>query len=175
MTGRFVKHSVFSNVLQQKNASLVAQTINNPPTVQETWVWSLGQEDPLEKGTAMHSLQYSCLENSMDRRVWWATVHGVAKSWTWISTSAFTAWTPKCPPYEYFEYRNHRDKSCCSLCGESLLRALVQKDYGAPDGWKEWNSPVWSLKEPGYVQNIPLSLSPPLYLAGCQYKKLCPL
>ena len=27
-------------------------------------------------------LRYSCLENSMDRRAWWATVHGVAKSWT---------------------------------------------------------------------------------------------
>ena len=27
-----------------------------------------------------YSLQYSCLENSMDRRAWWATVHGVAKS-----------------------------------------------------------------------------------------------
>ena len=26
-------------------------------------------------------LQYSCLENSMDGEVWWATVHGVAKSW----------------------------------------------------------------------------------------------
>ena len=27
-------------------------------------------------------LQYSCLENPMDRRAWRATVHGVAKSWT---------------------------------------------------------------------------------------------
>ena len=27
-------------------------------------------------------LQYSCLENSMDRGAWWATVHAVAKSWT---------------------------------------------------------------------------------------------
>ena len=27
-------------------------------------------------------LQYSCLENSRDRGAWWATVHGVAKSWT---------------------------------------------------------------------------------------------
>ena len=29
-------------------------------------------------------LQYSCLENSMDRRAWWATVHGVTKSQTWL-------------------------------------------------------------------------------------------
>ena len=31
-------------------------------------------------------LQYSCLENSMDREAWWATVHGVAKNWTRLST-----------------------------------------------------------------------------------------
>ena len=30
-------------------------------------------------------LQYSCLVNSMDRGVWWATVHGVRKSWTQLS------------------------------------------------------------------------------------------
>ena len=30
-------------------------------------------------------LQYSCLENSMDRGAWWATVHGAANSWTWLS------------------------------------------------------------------------------------------
>ena len=30
-------------------------------------------------------LQYSCLENSMDRRVWRAMFHGVAKSWTQLS------------------------------------------------------------------------------------------
>ena len=29
---------------------------------------------------------YSCLENTMDRWAWQATVHGVAKSWTWLST-----------------------------------------------------------------------------------------
>ena len=33
-------------------------------------------------------LQYSCLENSMDRGAWWATVCGVAKSHTWLSTHA---------------------------------------------------------------------------------------
>ena len=29
-----------------------------------------------------NALQYSCLENPMDRGAWWATVHGVAESWT---------------------------------------------------------------------------------------------
>ena len=36
-------------------ASLVAQTVKNLPAVQETWVQSLGWEDPLGKGTAPHS------------------------------------------------------------------------------------------------------------------------
>ena len=31
-----------------------------------------------------HPLQYSCLENPMDRGAWWVTVHGAAKSWTWL-------------------------------------------------------------------------------------------
>ena len=35
--------------------SLVAQTVKNLPAMQETWVQSLGQEDPLEKGMANHS------------------------------------------------------------------------------------------------------------------------
>ena len=35
--------------------ALVAQTVNNPPAVQETQVQSLGQEDPLEKEMAAHS------------------------------------------------------------------------------------------------------------------------
>ena len=36
-------------------ASLVAQLVKNPPAMQETWVPSLDQEDPLEKGMATHS------------------------------------------------------------------------------------------------------------------------
>ena len=35
-------------------------------------------------------LQYSCLENPMDEGAWWATVHGVAKSWTRLSVFTFT-------------------------------------------------------------------------------------
>ena len=36
-------------------ASLVAQMVKNPPTMRETWVRSLGWEDPLEEGMAIHS------------------------------------------------------------------------------------------------------------------------
>ena len=35
-------------------------------------------------------LQYSCLENPMDGGAWWAAVHGVTKSWTWLSNFTFT-------------------------------------------------------------------------------------
>ena len=35
-------------------------------------------------------LQYSCLENPMDGGAWWAAVHGVAKSQTWLSNFTFT-------------------------------------------------------------------------------------
>ena len=56
--------------------------VKNPPAIQETWVRSLGWEDPLEEGTATHScLECSCLENPMNKGAWWATVDGVAKSW----------------------------------------------------------------------------------------------
>ena len=37
------------------SGSLVAQMVKNLPAVRETWVLSLGQEDPLEKGMAAHS------------------------------------------------------------------------------------------------------------------------
>ena len=43
-----------------------------------------------------YPFQYSCLENSMDRGVWWATVHRVAKSQTWLSDFHFLSlhsWT----------------------------------------------------------------------------------
>jgi len=54
-----------------------------------TWVRSLGQEDsPGEKNG--YPLQYSCLENPMDRGAWRATVHGVAKSQTQLTDFHFT-------------------------------------------------------------------------------------
>ena len=53
--------------------------VKNLPAMQETWVQSLGWEDPLEKGMAAHSFSYFCLENSMDRGAWRTTANGVTR------------------------------------------------------------------------------------------------
>ena len=64
--------------LQYSWASLVAQLVKNLPAMGETWVWSLGWKDSLEKGKA-HPFQYSGLENSMN-----CIFHGVTKSQIWL-------------------------------------------------------------------------------------------
>ena len=51
--------------------------VKNLPAMLETRVRSLGQEDSSEEGNG-YPLQYSCLENSMERRTWWATINGVS-------------------------------------------------------------------------------------------------
>ena len=55
--------------------------VKNLPAVQETWVQSLGWEDPLEAGMATHSVILAW-RFPMDRGAWWATVHGVTKNQT---------------------------------------------------------------------------------------------
>ena len=57
----------------------MAQLVKNPPAMRETWVRSLGWEDPPAEGKG-YPFQYSGLENFMD-----CIVHGVAESWTRLS------------------------------------------------------------------------------------------
>ena len=64
----------------------MAQTIKNPLAVQETWVLSMGWEDPLEKEVATHS-SILAWEIPLDRETERATVHGVTKSQTQLSNS----------------------------------------------------------------------------------------
>ena len=52
--------------------------VKNLSAMQETWVQSLGQEDPLEEGMATHS-SILAWRIPVDRGAWQATVHGVAK------------------------------------------------------------------------------------------------
>ena len=65
-------------------ASLVAQLVKKPPAIWETWVRSLGWEDPLEEGMATHSsiLAWRIPRTEEPGR---PTVHGITKSWTQVN------------------------------------------------------------------------------------------
>ena len=75
--------------LQDSWATLVAQLVKNLPAMQETWVCSLGWEDPLEKGI-FYSLWWveSTHSGILAWRIPW-TVHGVAKSQTGLNGFQF--------------------------------------------------------------------------------------
>ena len=53
----------------------MAQLVKNPPAVRETWIQSLGWEDPLEEGMAIHS-SILAWRLPKDREAWRAAVHG---------------------------------------------------------------------------------------------------
>ena len=74
----------YSTVFIRISSSLVSQMLNNPSAMQETWVQSLGWEDPLEEDTATHS-SILAWRIPKDRGAWWATVHGVTQSQTRLS------------------------------------------------------------------------------------------
>ena len=79
---------------RRAQASLVAQSIKNPPATRETWVGSLSQEDPLEEGMATHSCKLAW-RILMNRRAWQAIVHGVARSRTRLRDKAQYITTPE--------------------------------------------------------------------------------
>ena len=86
----------FSTSSPVGRASLVAQMVRNLPAMQETLVRSLGWEDSGGEGNR-YPLQYSCLENPMDRGAWRTTVHGGHKE------SDMTEWLttfPHVQPYK---------------------------------------------------------------------------
>ena len=65
--------------------SFKLNSVKNLPAMQEICVWSLGWKVSLGKGW----LPTSCLENSLERRAWWATVHGIPKSRIPLRTNTF--------------------------------------------------------------------------------------
>ena len=66
--------------LSSQKPFLVAQLVRNLPTMRETWIQSLGWEDPLEESMATQSSSLAW-RMPMNRGAWQATVHGVTKSW----------------------------------------------------------------------------------------------
>ena len=77
-------HDLLQVGIAAVNAALVAQMVKHLPAIQETWVWSLGGEDPLEKEMATHS-SILVWKNPMVGGAW-----QVAKSQTRLSDFTFT-------------------------------------------------------------------------------------
>ena len=71
-------HTYFQVVLVVKNLSANAGELRDMGSIP-----GLGRFPGEGEGNGK-PLQYSCLENPMDRGAWWATVHGIAKSCTWL-------------------------------------------------------------------------------------------
>ena len=78
--------------------------VKNPPAMQETWVQSLGWEDPPQNGMVTHSSIFAW-RIPMDRGAWRATVCGVAKSWTGLSEQA----------QHMHLYKHHLKNKYCSV------------------------------------------------------------
>ena len=70
--------ALWLTLLANKRASLVTQMTKNPPVMGETWVLSLGREDPLDEGMATHS------SITAWRVPWTQEPGGVTKSQTWL-------------------------------------------------------------------------------------------
>ena len=106
----------------------------------ETWVWSLGWEDPLEEGMATHS-SILAWKISMDREAWQATVHGVEKSRTQLSTE------------EHGTYLNLLDGSFSFKSGFFMKQFKLQEKAMVPhSSTLAWKIP-W-MEEPGGLQSM---------------------
>ena len=86
------KYFSFEESLQLFKASQVALVVKNPPAKAGDardvgLILGLGRSPGAGNGT---QLQYSCLENSMNKGAWRSTVHGVMKNWTRLSRHAHT-------------------------------------------------------------------------------------
>ena len=84
-------------------------------------------------------LQYSCLENPMDRGAWWAIVHGVLKSWTWLSD--FTLYGK----YMYYIcsiYINWKSKSLSRIWLFAIPWTIQSMEFSRPEYWSGYLFPL---------------------------------
>ena len=83
---------IFKQIFTLIQGFAAGAVVKNPPVNAGNMVSTSGLGRSPGEGNG-NPLQYSCLENPMDRGAWWATVHGVAESQTRLSTSIL--------PYSY--------------------------------------------------------------------------
>ena len=118
--------------LQYSWVFLVAQLVKNLLAMQETWVRSLGWEDPLKGRTVTHS-------SILAWKIPWTTVHGVAKSWTQLSDFHFHS-----QPYSHWclffpkKYSHPTAQQPCRL--PLLLFITVSTQVSLPERGSPWLS-----------------------------------
>ena len=101
---------------------LGGSAVKNPPTMQETWVQLLVQEDLLEKGMASHS-SILAWRICRDRGAWWATTHGVSR--------VRHNWATKPPPTprqtedSWLDLQNPYSLPSCGHCPILKLMTLI--------------------------------------------------
>ena len=109
---------------QIRNGSQVALEVNNPPSMQvdlkdmspiPEWGRSVGEGQG-------NPLQYSCQENPMDRGVWQARLHRVAKSQTRLKRLGLHS----CTKQKYSKLNNYENKDM-RICGMQLKQCLQKK------------------------------------------------
>ena len=121
--------------------SLAAQRVNNLPATQETWVQSLNLEDSPGGGNG-YPLQYSCLENPMDRGDWWATVCGVTRSQTQQKATEHTQVMSLPPP------------SCLDKCCHTEGLASVSIAGRLDSQWRQLLECPWEVETHGVETSL---------------------
>ena len=125
-------------------------------------VWSLGQEDPLEEGGAIHS-SILAWRIPLDRGAWQATVHRITHSQTWLKR-AHMQWLAilsifSCACWQFAYLLKRREMSVQILCPFFICLFIVESwmiyakspNLARPD-WVssivKWESWIWSLRSP---------------------------
>ena len=96
-----------------------------------------------------NSLQYSCLENSMDRGAWWTTAHGVAKSRTWLNDFTFTCQMDKLMSawfwIKWYSWKFSEFHAGHPFFQSSVIKSVLQElcPWGLMDNYLQLQSWKW--------------------------------
>ena len=135
---------------------LNGSVMKNPPAMQGATgdvgsIPGLGRSPREGNG---NPIQYSCLENPMDRRAWWAMVHGVAKSWTQLNDTPLVLRvclglnfsTLHCNWSQFFEEEIRSCLSCDRLLSQVKSRSHLSRTRGEENSklCSEWQPALFA-------------------------------
>ena len=135
-------------------ASLVAQTVKNLPAMWETWVQSLGWEDPLEKGMATHSsiLAWEITRTEEPGGLQSMGLQRVGHSWATKHNTLYhkqlkaSKWTEKLTPLKVMDNTSEK-RIVFGGYDPTLIGSLVKNIWDGTVGYRgwgrEWELPPW--------------------------------